>query len=96
MDDFDLNEEDITLDLPGFGRGGFVRETGLALVHQGETIVPAADSRARIDALGSEERVVNYHFPVEIIVTGGLTADEIDIIEPRIWTRLSEALNATA
>jgi hypothetical protein len=46
-----------------------VGKTGIALVHEGERIYPAEGSAAVLGALGPA--VVNYHFPVEIVVMSG-------------------------
>lgn len=51
--------------------GGAVRvkETGIALVHEGELILPAAGSEAQAERVMADERaVIHYHFPVEIEV----------------------------
>ncbi len=49
-----------------------VLETGLAVVHEGELILPAAGSEAQAEQVGLDARaVIQYHFPVEIEVRGG-------------------------
>jgi hypothetical protein len=54
-----------------------VVETGLAVVHQGEVILAAADSRAQTrDAGDSPGAVVEYRFPVEIEVRGSTTVPD--------------------
>jgi hypothetical protein len=55
-----------------------VERTGIALVHEGERILPAPDSAAGLAAVPGG--VVNYYFPVEIEVIGDgheRVADEI-------------------
>lgn len=37
----DFNIPDIDLNIPGFQTGGYVKETGLALLHKGEVVIPA-------------------------------------------------------
>jgi hypothetical protein len=88
-DDFD--EEDVAI--PAFQTGGRVRETGIALVHEGEYIMPAEGSEAIIEptALASQA-TVNYYFPVEIVIAGSLPEEERAAIETRIWENLSDAL----
>ena len=49
-----------------------VERTGLAVVHEGERIVAAADSAA---VLRSATTVVNYYFPVEVEIVGADAAD---------------------
>ena len=87
------DEEDSSelINLPAFQSGGVVRETGIALVHEGEFIMPAPGSEATIDPLQtSTGGEVNYYFPVEIVFAGSLPEAERQAIESRIWERLSE------
>lgn len=50
-----------------------VERTGLALVHEGERIFPAADAAAMFTSAGAN--IVNYYFPVEIeVVSAEATA----------------------
>ena len=80
--------------VPGFQAGARVRETGLALVHEGEFIVPAEGSEAAIEPADvGEQAVVNYYFPVEVVFVGGLPEEERARIEAGIWERLSGALD---
>ena len=56
------------------GRATRVKRTGIALVHAGELVLPAAGSAAQAEAvIQSDRTTVHYHFPVEIEVveTGG-------------------------
>ncbi|WP_165226771.1 hypothetical protein [Aquisphaera insulae] len=54
------------------GQPARVVRTGIALVHEGELVFPAAGSEAEAELAGSDDRVViNYYFPVEIEVRGG-------------------------
>jgi hypothetical protein len=87
-DDF---EEDVLI--PGFVTGGRVLETGIALVHEGEQILPAPGSEALIEPTAmAAQAVVNYYFPVEIVIAGSLPEEERAAIEVRIWEHLGEAL----
>ncbi|WP_462188537.1 MULTISPECIES: hypothetical protein [unclassified Frankia] len=46
-----------------------VRQTGIALVHAGELVLPAAGSEAELEPAAVDPRaVVEYHFPVVIEV----------------------------
>jgi hypothetical protein len=49
-----------------------VERTGIALVHEGEIVLPAAGSEAEAALVMDDARtVVNYYFPVEIEVRRG-------------------------
>jgi hypothetical protein len=88
-DDFVADE----FDIPAFQAGGRVRRTGLALVHEGEFIMPASGSEAEIEpAEMAGQRVINYHFPVEIVIVGSLPEEERELIEMRVWERLADVL----
>jgi hypothetical protein len=92
----EVNEED-AIEILGYQGGGRVRETGIALVHEGEYIVPAPGSEAQIEPTeAAEQAVVNYYFPVEIVIVGSLPEEERQAIETRIWEKLSDALEETA
>jgi hypothetical protein len=87
-------ESDGMEELPMFQSGGFVKETGLAVVHEGEYIMPAPGSQAVIEpAQMMTQGVVNYHFPVEVHIVGSLCESEIAAIEARIWRSFGHALN---
>jgi hypothetical protein len=91
------DEEDSSVMIPGFQAGGVVRETGIALVHEGEFIMPAPGSEATIEtAQMSEQGEVNYYFPVEVVIVGSLPEEEREAIETRIWEQLSDALDRLA
>jgi hypothetical protein len=82
-------------ELGGGGRGGLVRETGLALVHEGELIVPAPGSEAAIDTVTGDPRtVVQYVFPVEIEVRGPQAAPDPHAVADLALDRLSRHLGA--
>ena len=77
------------VEVPAYEAGGLVKETGLAVVHKDEYIVPAAGSEAVIEPVGlSGQSVINYYFPVEIVIMGGLPDEEHQAIQARhIWER---------
>jgi hypothetical protein len=86
-------EEEDESSIPTFLTGGRVRETGLALVHEGEFIMPAPGSEAEIEPGEMDgQGVINYHFPVEIVIVGSLPEEERELIETRIWERLGDVL----
>lgn len=89
--------EDDTTQIPAYQSGGLVRETGIALVHEGEYIMPAPGSEAEIEPYDlSNQKVINYYFPVEIIMVGSLPEQERELLEARIWEKLSDALDRMA
>jgi hypothetical protein len=48
-----------------------VRRTGLALVHEGELVLPVAGSEAAAEVVASDDRtIVNYYFAVEVEIRG--------------------------
>ncbi len=72
--------------------GDRVERTGLALVHEGEYIMPAAGSEALLSpALGSGQ-VVNYYFPVEIELVGDLDAAVVKQVVDKVFTELDREL----
>lgn len=92
-DEFEPDE----MDVPAFQTGGRVRRTGLALVHEDEYIMPAPGSEAEIEpAEMANQGVINYYFPVEIVIVGSLPEEERELIETRIWEKLSGALGRMA
>jgi hypothetical protein len=64
-------------------RAARIRRTGLALVHEGELVLPAAGSEAAAELVARDDRVtVNYYFPVEIEVSAaGEPADPRPAVE---------------
>lgn len=78
---------------PG-GSAARIRRTGLALVHEGELVLPAAGSEAQAERVADDARaVIHYHFPVEIEVrAGGAQIDESRIADLAL-TRLAESLD---
>lgn len=87
-------EPDGAEELPMFQSGGFVKETGLAVVHEGEYIMPSPGSEASIEpAQMMTQGVTNYYFPVEVVIVGSLPEEELAAIEVRIWRSFGDALN---
>lgn len=83
--------------LKGFQVGGRVERTGIALVHEGEYVVPAPGSEAIItpDRQGmSHGQVINVLFPVEVEVVGELGEAEMQRIARYIFDELETALNS--
>jgi hypothetical protein len=72
-----------------FEAGGLVAKTGIALVHEGEYILPAPGSEARITTETSAgEHTIHYYFPVEIEVIGTLGRDQLQQIAEHIYREL--------
>ena len=86
--DFESDE----MEVPTFASGGFVKGTDLPDVHEGEYIMPAPGSEAEIGpAHVTGQEVVNYYFPVEVVIVGSLPEEERASIEAHIWERLGDA-----
>jgi hypothetical protein len=66
----------------GGGSAARVERTGIALVHEGELIVPAAGSEAFLEQVTADQAtVVQYHVPVEIEVrAAGEPVDPDDVV----------------
>jgi hypothetical protein len=83
--------------LPGFQGGGRVDRTGLAVVHEGEYIVPAPGSEAVVAPEAEEAgRVVNYYFPVEIEVVGELGPEHMEAVAQYVYDDLTNQLDGTS
>ncbi|WP_427924399.1 hypothetical protein [Streptomyces sp. cg40] len=80
-----------TFSVPGFAAGGRVERTGIALVHEGEYIVPQAGSEALISPEG-ESGVIHYYFPVQVEVVGTLPDTEIQRVAGYVFDQLDREL----
>ena len=70
-----------------------VLETGIALVHEGELVLPAAGSEAQAAVVADDARaVIHYHFPVEIEVRGGAPAVDPQEVARLVFERLARRL----
>ena len=70
-----------------------VLETGIALVHEGEVVLPAAGSEAQSELATDEARaVIHYHFPVEIEIRGGDDTLDIPEIARYVYERFARRL----
>lgn len=88
-----MPEEDENVVVPGFATGGRVERTGIALVHEGEYIVPQPGSEAVISPLADGGGVVNYYFPVQIEVVGSLPEHEVRRVADHVFGELDRELN---
>ncbi|MBU2670211.1 hypothetical protein KOI35_42595 [Actinoplanes bogorensis] len=89
--DADSGADEGLLIVPAFEAGGRVERTGIALVHEGEHIVPAAGSEAVIGPGGPSQQVV-WTFPVEVEVVGELTAAQVGAVTRQVFDELDMAL----
>ena len=81
------------VEIPAFQSGGRVERTGIALVHEGEYIMPAPGSEAQINrAAQRDDLVINYYFPVEIEVIGTLTDEQIRRVSTYVFDELTREL----
>jgi len=70
-----------------------VLETGIALVHEGELILPADGSEAQAEAVADDARaVIHYHFPVEIEVVGNRDTIDPVMLAEYVFERLARRL----
>ena len=72
-----------------------VTETGIALVHRGELVLPAAGSEAQAETVADDSRaVIHYHFPVEIEVRAAPDPVHPDVIVDRTLRRLARGIKS--
>jgi hypothetical protein len=74
-----------------------VLETGIAVVHEGEHIRPAAGAHGRFGEPASAAESgsgpdVHYHFPVHLVVTGSVPESDRAQIQDEILQQLYRAL----
>ncbi|WP_026531487.1 hypothetical protein [Arthrobacter sp. H41] len=90
---------------PPVNVGDRVETTGIALVHEGEYVLPTSGSAARISselsgghdlepALSKGPDEVHYWFPVEIEVVGNLDPGVADAIVARVYEELERELSS--
>jgi hypothetical protein len=80
--------------IPGFQLGGRVERTGIALVHEGEHVVPAPGSEAVIspEGAGPAGQPVVWSFPVEVEVVGRLSEAHLQAVAMHVFDELDIAL----
>jgi hypothetical protein len=74
--------------------GDRVERTGIALVHEGEYIVPAAGSEARLTPAADSGPVVNYWFPVEIELVGEVDDAVVRRVAAYVFAELDRELSS--
>jgi hypothetical protein len=82
--------------LPSFAAGGRVDRTGIALVHEGEYIVPARGSEALVTpvSVDTEGTALTLNFPVEVEVIGELNGENLAAISEHIYEELEAEFRA--
>ncbi|MFE2323354.1 hypothetical protein ACFXD5_05410 [Streptomyces sp. NPDC059385] len=80
--------------VPATRAGDRVERTGLALVHEGEYIVPAPGSEAVVSHRSDAGQVVHYHFPVEVEVVGTLQDHHVRRIAAHVFEELDRELGS--
>jgi hypothetical protein len=92
------DEMDMLVSLPGFQGGGLVQRTGIALVHEGEYITPAPGSEAAITTADVSRGgpVINYYFPVEVVVIGTPEPEQMRSLADFIYEELQTAFEGLA
>jgi hypothetical protein len=71
-------------------RAARVRQTGIALVHEGELVLPAAGSEAEAERVLADSRnTIHYHFPVEIEVRYVQGDTDVEALIERVMNNLA-------
>ena len=72
-----------------------ILRTGIALVHEGELVLPAAGSEAQAERVAEDARsVIHYHFPVEIEVRAAPDPVDAEAIIEAALRRLASGLRS--
>ncbi|MFF3877195.1 hypothetical protein [Streptomyces sp. NPDC001978] len=74
--------------------GDRVERTGIALVHEGEYIVPAPGSEALLSPAAGAGPVVNYYFPVEVELVGDLDDALVQRVVAGVFAELDRELSS--
>jgi hypothetical protein len=93
MADDDLTTPPAMLAVPAFQAGGRVERTGIALVHEGEYVVPAPGSAAVLGPVAATS-TVTYTFPVEVEVVGALGEEHLRAVARHVFDELDDALRS--
>jgi hypothetical protein len=77
------------------GRAARVLNTGIALVHAGELVLPAAGSEAQGERVAEDAAsVIHYYFPVEIEVRAAPDALDPEEVVSLALSRLGQRLES--
>jgi hypothetical protein len=83
--------------VPAFQGGGRVERTGIALVHEGEYVLPALGAEAVIapeNETTSAGQVINYYFPVQIEIVGTLNERQLKRVAEYVYADLHTELDS--
>jgi hypothetical protein len=73
-----------------------VTRTGIALVHEGEIVLPAAGSEAQAEQVAEDARAtIHYYFPVEIEVVAGPPQIDPEQVADLALERLARSVRAS-
>lgn len=76
-------------------RAARVERTGIALVHEGELVLPAAGSEAQATQVTEDaQSVIHYYFPVEIEVRAAPEPMDTDEIVQATLNHLAQSLES--
>lgn len=77
------------------GQAARVLRTGIALVHEGELVLPAAGSEAQAErVIADAEAVIHYYFPVEIEVRAAPDPIDPDQLADMALLRLARQMES--
>jgi len=95
-DELASSDDDAALvDLPAFEAGGRIERTGIALVHEGEYIVPSQGSAAEIAGdVAAGAHLVTLRFPIEVEVVGQLSDAHKQQVADFVFEQLDSALRS--
>lgn len=80
---------------PDGGHAARVLRTGIALVHEGELVLPAAGSEAQAELVADDARaVIHYYFPVEIEVRAAPASTDFEAVIQEALRRLAQGLRS--
>jgi hypothetical protein len=76
------------------GEAARVLRTGIALVHEGEWVLPAAGDEAESESADDPRAVVQYFFPVEIEVLAAADTVDLESVVRETLRRLAQGLRS--
>jgi len=74
--------------------GERVERTGIAVVHEGEYIIPAAGSEALLTPMAGTGPVVNYYFPIEVEMVGDVGDSVVQRVVAQVFAELDRELSS--
>jgi hypothetical protein len=68
--------------------------SGIALSYADDVYLPGQDRDGSLEPFTEAgPHVINYYFPVEIVVVGDISEETHQVIQARIWENLGDALD---